>query len=71
MKKTSVKFFHVGDLDYSGTVLITLRSEKVALEYVREWLNAHTTKNYTFKKIKGCNRWESKFTAIYLDTVSM
>jgi hypothetical protein len=65
-RQTKVKFFHVGDGDYNGTVLHVAESKKQALEYVKEWLYSHSTKTYTFSKVSN-DRWESKFSAIYLE----
>jgi hypothetical protein len=65
-QKTQVKFYHVGDSDYNGSLLVVCDSKRAALEYVRDWLNTHSTRLYPFAKVDA-GRWESKFSAVYIE----
>lgn len=65
-KQTTVKFFHVGDADYKGSTLFVAESKRQAMTYIRDWLDAHSTKTYPYKKVSS-DRWESKFSAIYFE----
>jgi hypothetical protein len=65
-QKTQVKFYHVGDTDKNGSLLIECDTKSRALDYVRDWLNAHSTKLYPFVKVDA-GRWESKFSAVYIE----
>jgi len=66
MKKTQVTFYHVGDENKNGSVLIVCDSKKEAVQYLNDWVACHSTKQYPFKK-NSDGSFQSKFTRIYLE----
>lgn len=68
--KVNVMVFCRGDKNAKGSILKECKTKKEALQYLKEWLQAHSTKLYPFKKDKNIeNRYESKFQAVYLEAV--
>lgn len=38
-----------------------------ARKYIRDWVAAHSTKMYPYKKDRNCDRYQSKFAAVYIE----
>jgi hypothetical protein len=66
-KRIRCKVQHFARGDKKPTTLIEDLSLTRARKYARDWVHCHSTNTYPFKKDRDCDRYQSKFSAIYIE----